>query len=456
MMHRRRGVLAALFLTGTVAVSPAFSAPANATELAPGETVLSDGLTTQVRHATASGAVALEVWIRCPANGWSSLQPGIARLTALALIGAKSGGSSLRDAVRMQGGQLSISVFQTATEIAILAPSQAAPRLQDELMRRVFHPAIDAQALSDAKVRLAEEQAAAAQSTPEVLRDGVFAALFSGGPLRDSTFGDTQALKAATLADVRDFAARAYAGANAAVIALGNGDPATLAMHLAANAPPPSSATTLPSSPSGSAPAAPVAIASTLADVPGVALAWTGPPIADQRAATAMDFLSDYLADQHAGLFARAALAVNRDAAINGQFVTLENPGVFFVSATGPNVDPGAMGNALRSALAPVLARPLPASDFARALSAYETRLLRQMDSPQGLADNYGWYFAQGAPSYAPSATDANLGGAYFGNAASLTADYVRDVARKYLGAAPVIITLVPNRPPLKVSPGGS
>jgi len=456
MMHRRRGVLAALFVSGIMAGSPGFSTPANATELAPGETVLPDGLTTQVRHATASGAVALEVWVRCPANGWSSSQPGIARLTALAVIGAKSGGSSLRDAVRIRGGQLSVSVFQTATEIAILAPNSAAPSLEDELMRRVFRPAIDAAALSDAKTRLAEEQAVAVQSAAEVLRDGVFAAAFSAGPLHDSTFGDAQELKDATLADVRDFAARAYAGANAAAISLGNGDAVALAAHLAANAPPPSSAATLPASHTGSVPAAPVAIASTLADVPGVALAWTGPPISDQRAATAMDFLSDYLADQHAGVFARAALAVNRDAAINGQFVTLENPGLFFVSATGPNVDPGAMGSALRSALAPILARPLPASEFAQALDAYETRLLRQMDSPQGLADNYGWYFAQGAPSYAPSATDANLGGAYFGNATSLTADYVRDVARRYLGAAPIIITLVPSRPPVKVSPGGS
>jgi len=157
MMHRRRGVLAALFLSGMIAGSSALSSAADSTELAPGESVLPDGLTTQVHKATASGAVALEVWIRCPANGWSSSQPGIARLTALAAVGAKSGGTSLRDAVRVAGGQLSVSIFQTATEIAILAPYSAAPILQDELMRRVFHPLIDAAALSDAKTRLAEE-----------------------------------------------------------------------------------------------------------------------------------------------------------------------------------------------------------------------------------------------------------------------------------------------------------
>src|ERR1700724_1798405 len=103
MMHRRRGELAALFLSGLIAGSSALSSAADSTELAPGESVLPDGLTTQVHKATASGAVALEVWIRCPANGWSSSQPGIARLTALAAVGAKPGGTSLRDAVRVAG-----------------------------------------------------------------------------------------------------------------------------------------------------------------------------------------------------------------------------------------------------------------------------------------------------------------------------------------------------------------
>jgi predicted Zn-dependent peptidase len=460
MTNRQRGLVAALFLSGIAVFSCAPRAAAADVELAPGETILSNGLTTQVRQATASGAVAIEVWIRCPADGWSASQPGIARLTALAVLASKNGGSSLRDVVHSHGGDVNISVFQTATEVAILAPVGDAPALQDELVRRVFHASLDASAFEDARTRLAEEQAAVAQSTVETLRDQVFAVMFSSGPLHDSTFGDVRSLKAMTLDEVRGFAGRSYAAQNAAVVTLGNGNAADLNSRLAASAasmPASENATAfaMPASTVASIPAQPIAVSTMLADVPGVALGWVGPPIADQKAATAMDFLSDYLADQRAGVLVRAALQTDAGAVLAGQFVTLENPGVFFVSVTGENVVPATMEKALRDALRPVTDRPLSRDEFSRALGAYETRLLLQMDSPQGLADNYGWYFAQNAPGYAPSATDATLGGRYFANAASLSADYVHDVARRYLGAEPVVITLVPQPRPINVSTGG-
>jgi len=457
MKHRLRGVIAALSLSSAVTLAfPATPAPAIAgPELAPGETTLSDGLTTEVRHATGSGAVALEVWVRCPADGWSSTQPGIARLTALAVLAAKDGGTSLRDAVRARGGQLGISIFQTATEFAVLSPADQAPALEDALVRAVFRPVIDGAALDDARTRLAAEQADSAQSSQSVLRDKVFAAMFSTGPLHDSTLGDSQLLQTATLNDVRDFAARSYVASASAVVALGNGDTAALNAHLAPAAPAASTALAIPDSPIATAPAQPIQVTSPNVDVPGVALAWTGPPITDERAATAMDFLSDYLADQQSGTFALAASATTAGSAIQGQFVTLERPGVFFVTASGTGVDPATMETALRGALDPVLARPLARDQFSRAIAAYETRLLRQMDSPQGLADNYGWYFAQDAPAYAPSATDATMGGAYFAAAASLTPDFVHDVARRYLGAAPIVVDLAPVKASTAQTSGG-
>jgi zinc protease len=78
------------------------------------------------------------------------------------------------------------------------------------------------------------------------------------------------------------------------------------------------------------------------------------------------------------------------------------------------------------------------------------------MDSPEGLADNYGWYFVQGLPAYSPSATDAGLDGDYFSVAATLTPDFVRDVARRYLGAQPATIIVTPRRAPVQLSPGST
>lgn len=449
MIDTRRGVLAALLVSGIVGaltLPPARTPAAAGLDLAPGETVLSDGLTTEVRRATGSGAVAIEVWVRCPANGWSSSEPGIARLTALAVLDAKAGGASLRDTVRAGGGEIGVSIFQTATEFVVLAPADEAPALEDTLLRAVFKPQIDGAALDSARTRLAAEQAEAAQSSQQVLRDEAFASVFTAGPLHDSTLGEPKFLQSASLIEVRAYASRSYVAGASAVIALGNGDADALRAHIAAAAPPAGTGAALPSSTVASPSSQPVAISNPDVDVPGVALAWAGPPISDRRAATAMDFLSDYLTDPSSGVFASAARSTTADAAIDGQFVTLENPGLFFVSASGDGVVPATMERALRSALDGVLARPLPQDRFAQALAAYETRLLRQMDSPQGLADNYGWYFAQNAPSYAPSTTDASLGGDYFSMAASLTPDYIRDVARRYLGPTPIVITVTPEK----------
>lgn len=456
MLQHRRGVLAALLVSVAAAlVVPARPAFASA-DLAPGETVLADGLTTAVRHATGAGAVALEVWVRCPANGWSSNEPGIARLTALAAVDGGNANSSLRDTVRAHGGEVGVSIFQTATEFVVLAPADAAPALADALMHAVFKPSIDDAALDAARTRLAAEQADAAQSTQQVLRDKAFASVFTAGPLHDSTLGDAKFVQTASLLEVRAFAARSYVAGASAVIALGNGDADALRAHIAAAAPASENGGAMPASTVATPSAQPTTISSPDVDVPGVALAWSGPPISDRRAATAMDFLSDYLTDPKTGVFAAAASSATAGASIDGQFVTLENSGLFFVSASGTGVAPSAMEKALRDALDPVLSRALSKDRFAQALAAYETRLLRQMDSPQGLADNYGWYFAQGAPSYAPSATDVSLGGEYFAAAASLTPDYVRDVARRYLGATPIVVEVSPQKTSTASAGGGS
>lgn len=458
MIYRRRGVLAALLLTAVASLAlPAARTPALAgPDLAPGETVLSDGLTTEVRHATGSGAVAIEVWIRCPANGWSSSEPGIARLTALAVVNAKIGGASLQDAVRSRGGEIGVSIFQTATEFVVLAPADQGPVLEDALIHAVFRPSIDGAALDSARTRLAAEQAEAAQSTPEVLRDKAFSSVFTAGPLHDSTLGDPKFLQSASLIEVKAFASRSYVAGASAVIALGNGDADALKSALAASAPTAAAGAAIPASSVATPSSQPIAIADADVDAPGVALAWAGPPISDRRAATAMDFLSDYLTDPTNGAFAKAATAATPGVETDGQFVTLENPGLFFVSASGDGVVPATMIQSLRKTLDDLLARPMSKDRFSQAIAAYETRLLRQMDSPQGLADNYGWYFAQNAPSYTPSATDSSLGGDYFSAAASLTPDYVRDVAQRYLGATPIVITVTPQKASTASADGGS
>jgi predicted Zn-dependent peptidase len=445
-MSSPRGVAAALALSAALAIWPAGATAAAPSEkpLASGESVLSDGLTVAVRRATLSPTAALEIWIVAPSDGYGTSKPGIARLTALSVVATKVGGQSLRDIVRAAGGELMVSIFPSSTEIAVLAPANVASELADALTARVLHPTVDTSGLSEAKLRLAGQQAAAKSAADLLLRDGIFGQLFASGPFHASTYGATETLQSFSQKDVESFVAQAYVPANEIVVAVGGDlDEAALSQRIAAAAPTARAATAMPASVRGPQPQAPVPYGS--ADTPGVGLGWIGPSVADERTSTAMDFLSDYLTRPDYGLVAKAMQSADPTADFGGQFITLKDAGVFYMTVVGGTLSSDAAVATMRNAVKPLLDGPLPPAEFARALAAFRTHTLLDTQTPQQLADNYGWYFAQGAPGYAPAATDLRLSGDYYGQAAGLTAQQVYEAAKTYLGATPAIATVAPH-----------
>jgi len=442
----RRGIVAALVFSALLSAPPLAraAAPASADKLAAGESTLSDGLTVAVRSATLSPTAALEVWIVSPSDGYGTPAPGIARLAALSVIATKVSGQSLRDVVRDDGGQLMVSVFPSSTEISVLAPANAADQLADALLARVLHPAIDAAGFRDAKLRLAEQQAVAASEPDVLLRDGIFSQLFSDGPFHASTYGGPDNLRTLSMADAATYATQAYVPGNEIVVVVGGGlDEDALNARIASAAPPAALGGSLPAStlarPSGTT------YNAGFADAGGVALGWIGPSVSDERTSTAMDFISDYLTRPDYGLVAKAVADADPQADFNGQFITLRGAGVFYITVTGGKHSADAMAAVVRTAMKPLLDGPLPAQEFARALEAFRVHTLRDTQTPQELADNYGWYFAQGAPAYAPSVTDISLNGDYYSQAASLTAQTIYAAAKTYLGATPVTATVAPR-----------
>jgi predicted Zn-dependent peptidase len=444
MIIRRGAAALALVAAMVCAASGARAAVPAGAALAPGASVLPDGLSLLVRRATLSPSAALELWIACPSDGYTASKPGLARLTALSIVAARVNGVSLRDAVRAAGGQLTVSVFPSSTEITVLAPASVQDQLMTTLLERTLHPAVDQGGLVEAKARIAEQQAIATATADVVLRDALFKQLFTGGPFRASTYGGPEDLRAFTLADAQAFAAQAYVPQHEMVVAVGGGiDEATLAKLIADAAPASAAAAPMPASPRAAAGGG--SVNAGFADVGGVALGWIGPPISDESAATAMDFLSDYLTRPDSGVIAKAVHDADPDADFNGQFITLRDDGVFYVTVTGEALKAADMDLAMRKALQHVLAGPLPAKEFALALEAFRTHTLRDAQTPMQLADNYGWYFAQGAPAYAPSVTDMALNGDYFQRVAALTPDAVFAAAKTYLGANPVSATVAPH-----------
>jgi predicted Zn-dependent peptidase len=172
-------------------------------------------------------------------------------------------------------------------------------------------------------------------------------------------------------------------------------------------------------------------------DEPSGGYGWVGPPISDEREATAMDFIADYLFRPDAGVVTRSVEEAYPDALISGQFITLRDPGVMFVAFSGKNVPE------IRQKIDDGLAaarKPLDARTFGAALEAFEYHLLSDLQTPTEMADNFGWYAVEGNAAYAPGANDEN--GAYFKAAGSLTPEFVAATVQKYLGKAPVSVTL--------------
>ena len=432
--------VAAAPVAGQNAASPQSSQVVSAS--LPAVTQFPDGLTLVARKATASPTAAIEIWMKCPSSGYGAPRPGLARLTALAVVEEKAGAPSLREMARKDGAQIAISVYHESTEIALLAPAYLSPALLDALTSRALHPHLDQAAFEAARQRLAAQQVASMDMPDQLLRDSLFAQLFASGPLHDSSYGDPKTLTGLTLDDISSFAARAYVPAQEIIVTVGDVDASDVGKRIAAVAPAAGPLQTMPESSIAAYGDTPVSLTRESIKAGGVAIGWVGPPIADERAATAMDFLSDYLAHPSEGVVSKVVLGADASTNFSGQFVTLRNPGVFYVTASGEKLDPTLTSALIRDTVRNALRQQLPKEEFERARAAFITHLLRDMQTSQGLADNYGWYFAQGALPYSPSATDASLSGDYFAQVASLSPDYVYAIARRYLQVKPAVIIL--------------
>jgi hypothetical protein len=452
MTYRRRGALAALFFSGLLTIAAATSAAA-LEEIGQRP----DGLSYRVVGGGASPTEAIEIWVRCPANGFDGAHPGIARLAALTVADTDAGGASLRDLARQNGGDVTVQVFPAATEIGIVVPAYLAGPAQDEMLTRVLHPTIDDKALKNAKLRMAEDLSLARAEPDIFLREQMFAHLFADGPYRDSTFGTAATLEKTTLVDVQAFLADAFrparsiaasaglgsldafgaiATSGAAIVIQGD-NPIHRPLPLVASAdqgqPMPRSTVRVSF--------APVSLpAGTSNGVSAVALGWIGPPISDERAATAMDFLSDYLMRDGYGTCAKAFAASQANATFDGQFITLQDPGILFAGVWGAGLDRQRAATTIRAEVQRVVDAEIPGPEFAQAVIAFRAHLLHDMDGPQPLADNVGWYFAQGAPAYTPAELMSGTGD-YDAAAKSLTPAFVHATARRYLSSDPALVT---------------
>lgn len=375
---------------------------------------------------------AMELWFRAPSGGENGTSPGISRLAIAALAASRPAhGTSLAELVNRLGGTLSINVYPDIVMVGVSVPSWDAGRVLGTLTSAYFSPTVSSDgyktALRDCAVAAAETRFDAER----ILQDGLFAEMFSSGPAHYAPTPSSAAdFTKISQQAVQAFAQRAFRQGNAVLSLAGAVD-----SQLLGSVKPAASPGAPMDAPLDSVQASTPGSSSKSAYVTGLGFAWAGPPIADAKAATAMDFIADYLFDNDHGTVARAIQKAEHNAFVNGQFITLHNPGVLLLTVSGASSD------AIRKQVTDAVAgmeQPMDAKAFGAARQAFEYHLFSQMQTPMSRADNYGWYAVEGNASYAPGSPS----GEYLKAAESLDPGYIAQTVRTYM-QHPAIVQLI-------------
>ncbi|MBV9270284.1 MAG: insulinase family protein [Candidatus Eremiobacteraeota bacterium] len=409
---------------------PAFAAaPAAARELR--GTVAGSGASYVVRPDASVPTAAIELWFRTPSTGYGTLQPGIARVALASIAASQPSGraTTLAQLVNRVGGQLTFSVYPDMTSVGASVPAGHAGEILRAMTSAYFTPTLTEDGF---KLGVRDTVVAGQVARYEVdhrLHDELFAHMFSGGPAHYAPVPyDVADVNRIAFNDARGFAQRGFRAGNTVISIVGNVDANVLndVAHASGGAAMDAAIVSQRSSSSQST--------SLKADVAGVGIAYAGPPIKDARAATALDFVADYLFHPETGVVG-GKTRVSVDDYLSGQFVTLYDPGVLVVTFSGKNATSLRDNtfdaiNSLRS--------PLDAKTFARARAAFAYHALADVQTPLTMADNLGWYTLQGNGLYAPGDSSETYAQAI----ESLDPSYVAGVVRKYLHD-PTVVQLV-------------
>ncbi len=381
------------------------------------------------------GTAAIGLWFRAPGAGYDNAVPGISNLAATAAaVTPLASGKSLYALVHTLGGQLNIEVYPDIVGIAAVVPASAGRRVVAAMTAAYFAPSVDETAVKTARANAAVLGVQERYESDATLHDLLFAQIFANGPAHYPPLPTTVSqLTSISAEQVAAFAKRAFRADNAVLTLTGNVDASSVAAVTDGNGP------GAMDRPYDSSPATVPASSTSTGSVDGVGLAWVGPPIADQKAATALDFIADYLFRQETGVITRDLDKSQSAALVIGQFITLHDPGVMLVTIGGDH-EKQAEQRVIQSVTA--LQQPMDRETFEAAREAFLYHVAADTQTPQERADNLGWYTVEGSLDYAPGIDN----GSYERTARSLDPQYVAEVVRRYLGK-PVVVDLVATTP---------
>ncbi|MGC1381937.1 MAG: hypothetical protein WA814_13055 [Candidatus Baltobacteraceae bacterium] len=387
------------------------------------------------------GSAAIGLWFRAPGAGYDDATPGIANLAATAAaVAPLASGKSLYGLVHSLGGDLNIEVYPDIIGIGAVVPATAARRVVAAMTAAYFAPAVDETAVKTARANAAVLGVQQRYESDAMLHDLLFKQIFSSGPAHYPPLPTSvAALTSISAPQVRSFAQRAFRAENSVLTLTGNVDASAIGAVTDGGGQGPMDG------PYDSKLAAPLSSATASGAVDGIGLAWIGPPIADEKAATALDFIADYLFRDQTGVVTKQLDRAQSDALVVGQFVTLHDPGVMLVTIGGEHGRQ--VEQSVLSALG-ALRQPMDQPTFDAAREAFLYHVASDTQTPQERADNFGWYTVEGGQDYAPGIVN----GSYERTARSLDPQYVAEIVRRYL-QNPVVVDLIAAAPQKGSSP---
>ncbi|MBV8689174.1 MAG: insulinase family protein [Candidatus Eremiobacteraeota bacterium] len=391
-------------------------------------TQLPNGSALIIRRDAAVPLVAMELWFRAPSIGFHTPIIGLSRYAASAIAASPQGREpSLSTLIKNLGGRLVINAYADAVSVAVSVPADQQRRVLRAVTRAYFTPIISTQAMRTAVRDVAIAGTQQRLDPQATLHDALFSQLFSGGAAHYATVPtNANALSRVSLPELKSFATRAFRSTNAIVTVAGRA-PDNLAADFSGR----SSGQPM-ENPVDSVPAGQPTTSTRTYEEDAVGYAWLGPPIRDVKAATALDFIADYLFRADTGVVAQLGRADAADTFLSGQFITLHDPGVMMIEMAGKQIDrlQAHVEDQLQQ-----IKRPLSQSVFDRARTAFQYHILSDTESPLATADNFGWYAVEGDPLYAPS----DDGAKYLQVTQSLDPGYVARIAQQYLGSPTVV-----------------
>jgi predicted Zn-dependent peptidase len=429
-MNARAAALAAAFaVTVALRLTPASAAMPQSTGPLPrgGSYVLDPDPTVD--------SAAIGLWFRAPAAGYDNATPGISNLaaTAAAVVPLASG-KSLYALIHSLGGELNIEVYPDIVGIGAVVPASAARRVVAGMTAAYFAPSLDDTALKTARANAAVLGVQQRYESDATLHDLLFKQIFASGPAHYPPLPDSVAqLTSVSTAQANAYAKRAFRAENAVLTLAGNVDASSVSAVTDGGGG--GSMDTPYDSPLAKSPAS----ATLTGSIDGVGLAWVGPPITDEKAATALDFVADYLFRDQTGVVPRGLDKASSDAVVSGQFITLHDPGVMVVTIGGDGDKQ--MEQRVLAALES-LQRPMDKASFDAAREAFLYHVAADTQTPQERADNLGWYTVEGNLQYAPGISN----GGYERAARELDPQYVAEIVRRYL-QNPVVVNLTASSP---------